>query len=149
MRQNLISAQLSDADTAAAKDLIDQARAKTPFLLNLTEKERHDLPKMGQDSVAFVNLAKQGLTDYPQHIPDDFPDDEFDKDTHSSGNLWQLRLKTASYLEGIDDTLMAMGSDAMKGSNEIYGHLKVAAKNNATIKLLVDEMAKRYKKSKK
>ena len=45
----------------------------------------------------------------------------------------------------MNDTILALSSDAMKEADEVYGFLKVAAKRDANAKALVEQISKRFK----
>ena len=75
-----------------------------------------------------------------------FNKEEFANDVNLIAQLWDIRVLIASLLEMLDDTLYASSSDAMQTSNEVYTYLKTAAKKDASVKALVDDMSKRYEK---
>lgn len=52
-----ISAELKPDEKNAILDLIQQITDKLPFLINLTQEERIQIPKMGDKTVAFVEKA--------------------------------------------------------------------------------------------
>lgn len=48
--------------------------------------------------------------------------------------------------EALRDTILAVGSDCLKESDEVYGYyLKMAAKTDANVKTLVDLISRRFK----
>jgi hypothetical protein len=143
---NKISAVLSDADKASILNFIQLIKKLLPFLLALTEKERKDFRKMGPKSVDYVNLNLQGAQNFPDTLPGNFDTDEFGNDVSLVNQLLAIQIPLASLLEGVNDTLLAAGSDSMMEADIVYGYLKAAAKNNAAVKGLVAQIAQRYAK---
>jgi hypothetical protein len=143
-KNNLISAVLSDADRDAAKAAIATAKGKMPFLITLNETEKKGKRKMGQKSVEYVRLNLRGAKNFPQYLLASFDSPEFEKDITLISQLWEVRIVLASLLESIDDTMSAAAMDSMKSSDEVYDYLKKAAKKDAAVKTLVEEIAKRF-----
>ncbi|MFK8289003.1 hypothetical protein ACI76W_07115 [Capnocytophaga canimorsus] len=145
---NLVSAKLSDSDKEQVKVKLQEIQQLLPFLIALPAGQKRGGASMGQKSVEFVNLALRGATHFPQYLLQSFNKEEFANDVKLIDQLWDIRILVASLLENIDDTIHAASIDAMHTGNEVYGYLKVAAKKDASVKNLVDEMAKRYEKKK-
>ena len=70
---------------------------------------------------------------------------EYAKDVKLIRQLFPILVAAQSQAEGLNDTILALGSDCMHGSNEVYDLLKNAAKKDANVKTLVDQLARRYK----
>jgi hypothetical protein len=146
MATNLISAVLSDVDRDAAKAGIATAKAKMPFLISLNNDEKKRKRKMGQKSVEYVKLNLKGIQTFGQYIPSGVNADsvEFGKDVTLISQLWDVRIVAMGLVESIDDTIAAASIDCMKTADIIYDYLKAAAKNDAAVKALVAEIAKRF-----
>lgn len=149
MATNLISATLNDADRDAAKEAVEAAKNKMPFLISLSEDAKKGKRKMGQKSVEYVRLNLRGVQNFPQYLLASFESVEFAKDVNLISQMWEVRIMVASLLEMIDDTMTAGEIDVMKSADEAYDYLKKAAKNDAAVKTLVDEIAKRFEAQKK
>ena len=119
-----INAQLAPADVQAIKDAFAAALAKLPFAVNLTPDERKALTKTGPDSVSY------GYTN----------------DVNLFTVLTELTTLAQSVASTIDDTRMAVGSEAMQTANAIYGYAKTAQKNTPGLKPIVDKLGARYAK---
>lgn len=145
---NLINATLSETDKEAVKTKLEEIHQLLPFLVALPVGQKRGGISMGQKSVEFVNLALRGASHFPQYLLQSFNKEEFTNDVNLIGQLWDVRILAASLLEKIDNTIYAASSDAMQTSNEVYNYLKTAAKKDASVKALVDEMSKRYEKKK-
>ena len=99
---------------------------------------------MGPKSVDYVNDNLTGANQFPNSLPGDFPVAEFAKDVTLINKLYPLLVASQSLTEGLNDTLLALGSDAMKQGDEVYGFLKLAAKTDANAKALVQQIGRRF-----
>lgn len=145
---NLVNASLTDTDKNSVKSKLDEIHQLLPFLIALPSEQKRGGTSMGQKSVEFVNLALRGANHFPQYLLQSFDNTKFVNDVNLIDQLWDVRILVASLLEKLDDTIYAASSDAMQTANEVYSYLKTSAKKDASVKALVDEMAKRYEKKK-
>lgn len=144
MEKNKISAELPNEDKTAVLTSIAEIKLKLAFLISLTKAQRKNNRKMGAKSVEYVNLNLQGAQSFGSLIPADTDTAEFAKDVSLINQLLPIKVEIASLLERINDTMLAAGSDAMQTSDRVYGYLKTGSKNNAAVKSLVAEIAKRF-----
>jgi hypothetical protein len=140
-----ISATLSDADLQATRASLDAIRAKLPFLVSLTPKERQKLVKMGEKSVAFVQQCLQTVKDNPDLMPPTFNLQEFERDVDLASKLLSTLLIMQDLCAKLDDTLLAVGSEAMQQSLDVYAQVKLTAKRDARMKASFEQLATRYK----
>lgn len=145
-RQNLISAEVSDDNIKDAIKSINDAKNNFPFLINLSATERKKFRKMGPKSVDYVNDNLVGAKQFPNSLPGDFPLEEFSKDVTLINKLYPLLVASQALTEGLNDTILALGSDAMKEGDEVYRFLKLAAKTDANAKALVEQIGRRFKR---
>lgn len=144
-RQNLISAEVDNAVVTAAIQTINDTKAEFPYLLNLSAEERKKFRKMGPKSVDYVNENLLGANQFPCSLPSDFPVEEFANDVDAINKLYPLLVASQALTEALNDTLLALSSDAMKEADEVYGFLKIASKRDANAKALVEQIARRFK----
>lgn len=144
-RQNLISAEVDNAVVTAAIQTINDTKAEFPYLLNLSAEERKKFRKMGPKSVDYVNENLLGANQFPGSLPSDFPIEEFANDVDAINKLYPLLVASQALTEALNDTLLALSSDAMKEADEVYGFLKIASKRDANAKALVEQIARRFK----
>ena len=139
-----ISATLSSADVQAIRDAIAIIRSKLLFLVNLTDAERQKLFKMKDKSIPFVQDALSGAQDHPEILPTTFNVAEFSKDVLLAVALHEVLALLQSLTSSVDDTLMAVGSEAMAEARQVYEYVKVAAKTTPGLKPLLDRLAARF-----
>ena len=71
--------------------------------------------------------------------------EEFANDVDAINKLYPLLVASQALTEALNDTLLALSSDAMKEADEVYGFLKIASKRDANAKALVEQIARRFK----
>ncbi|MEA5426244.1 MULTISPECIES: hypothetical protein [Arcicella] len=142
---NKISAVLNEADKIAAIAFLQQAKDQLPFLIS-TPADQSPSRVMGSKSVEYVLLCLEGAKSYPNKMTGDFDTEEFEKDVVLISQLRSVKLAVADLLDRIDDTMLAASADAMIASDKVYKLLKVACKEDGSMKDLVDRIAQRYKR---
>jgi GrpB-like predicted nucleotidyltransferase (UPF0157 family) len=113
---------------AEAQDNVNAAIALlTPYLLPLTPTERHDLPKMGDKTLSFVEKAQDYAHQYPQLCPSYLNVKEFDVDMTDATGLRRMHISAKQLSDDIDDTVMVAGSEAYQAALVFYNAVKAAA----------------------
>ncbi len=112
MSMSSISAALGQADREAVMAAVATIKEKLPFLIDLSAEERKALPKMGDKSRAFVSKALEVATQNPNFLPRSFALEEMRKDVLLFEALYPLLLSLTQVQELVDDTYMAVGSEA-------------------------------------
>lgn len=144
-----ISATLGQTDRDAVMDAIATIKAKLPFLIDLSAEERKALPKMGDKSRAFVSKALEVATQNPDFLPRSFDLSEMRKDVQLFEALYPLLLSLTQLQELVDDTCMAVGSEAYASALSVYNYAK-ASGQGAGLDAVVGEMGQRFaRKSRK
>jgi hypothetical protein len=128
MTQNIISAVLSAEDQAAVLAGVQTIKLKLPFLIDLSPEERRNLPKMGDKSRAFVLGALDTTTQNPDILPRAFDLDEFKRDVDLAQKLEPITLAVGQLAELLDDTSVAVSSDAYAAALVVYQAAKLAGK---------------------
>lgn len=142
--QNL-SATVSPDELQEIKDAIAALKAKLPFLISLTNEERQRLFKMGDKSVAFVLNSRTAAQNNPNIFPSSLDLDEFDRDCQLVLALSEILTLLRQLTEEVDDTLVAVGSEAMSTSLTVYDYFKTAAKKTPGLKSVVDQLGDRFR----
>jgi hypothetical protein len=143
MPDNRISATLSDTDQQAVMAAIQTIRQKLPFLIDLTPEERHDLPKMGDKSRAFVEQALNVATQNEDILPRSFDVAEMRRDVELIGALAPIIAVVAQLLELLEDTYIAAGSDAYTAALHVYQFARSAGKG-AALDNALDALSQRF-----
>jgi hypothetical protein len=83
---------------AIPADVLTQAQTKidevtallAPYMIALTPAERHELPKMGEKTIGFVEKAYDFANHNPNLVPPYLDMDAFGKDFGDAHGLWTL-----------------------------------------------------------
>ena len=126
MSNNLISASLSAEDKQAIMGAVQTIRDKLPFLIDLSKGDRRYLPKLGDKSRAFVDKAVEVATQNVDMLPRSFELEEFQRDMQLFAELNSILMAVSQLNELIDDTTLAVGSDAYSAALEVYAYAKTA-----------------------
>ena len=149
MADNRISANLSASDRLAVMDAIATIRQKLPFLIDLTTEERKALPKLGDKSRAFVTKALEVGTQNPDFLPRSFDLDEMRRDMQLFEALYPILLSLTQLQELVDDTAVAVGSEAYAAGLMVYNYAKASGKGTG-LDSMVDDLGRRFaRKTKK
>ncbi len=140
-----ISAKLTEADLQEIKAALATIEAKLPFLIHLTTEERRKLFKMGNKSLAFVSNSLTAAQSNPDILPASFNLEEFVSDYHLATALTEVHLRLQQLTEKVDDTLVAVSSEAMNSSLTVYDYVKTAAKKTPGLKAVSDQLGERFK----
>jgi hypothetical protein len=140
-----ISASVSEKDLQEIKSALDTIEAKLPFLINLTPEERRSLFKMGNKSLSFVSNSLTAAQSNRDILPASFDVNEFARDYQLASTLTEVHLGLQQLLEKVDDTLVAVSSEAMSSSLTVYEYVKTAAKKTPGLKAVADQLGDRFK----
>jgi hypothetical protein len=138
---------------AVPRDVLTQAQAKmqevqtllAPYMLALTPSERHELPKMGEKTIGFVEKAYDFARQNPNLVPPYLDIDAFGADFNDAHDLWTLHNAAVQVEEGLSDTEMAAGSEAYQAALIFYKSVKMAASQDIPgAKAVYEELKTRF-----
>jgi len=143
--ENRVSITISEgaiANILAATETIVQ---NLPELINLTEEERHAIPKMGDKTVGFVSKNLEYSKHNARVVPDFLDLTEFEKDVNAVASLRKVLIPLKQLVEKLDDTTMQAGSEAYTASLIFYNAVKGAAKAGVPgMKTIYDDLQSRF-----
>lgn len=146
MTYSNINSELPVKDVTAIKASIKKMKEQMPFLINLSTKERQRFFKMGDKSLAFVTKSLAAAESNPEILPGSFDVQAFGRDYQLAKDLLEIQAMLKQLNEQVDDTLMAVGSEAMTNSLSVYDYVKTAAKREPGLKGLAEQLGERFKK---
>ena len=133
MSQNdQIAVTIPEADLAEIQAAVATLRGKLlPHLTSLDSRERLELPKMGDKTVAFVQKAMEYAKNNGDLVPPylDFPAMEID--VKAVETLRQLAQTLGPIDDALNDSIMLSGSEAYQAALVFYSAVKNAAKGKA------------------
>jgi hypothetical protein len=136
---------LSDQDLQQIKQAIDLIQAKLPFLVTLSAEERKRLYKMGDKRIAFVQNSLSAAQSNPNILPASFDLNYFNQRYQMAVRLNEVLMRLQQLHEQVDDTVLAMGSEAMTHSLTVYDYVKTAAKKTPGLKGIAEQLGTLFK----
>ncbi|MDR2410430.1 MAG: hypothetical protein LBE13_20285 [Bacteroidales bacterium] len=120
---------------AIPQDILTQAQTKinevktllAPYVVALTPLERHELPKMGEKTISFVEKVYDFAQQNPNLVPPYLDMDAFGIDIEDAHGHWTLVNSIRQIEENAGDTEMAAGSEAYQAALVFYKSVKMAA----------------------
>jgi hypothetical protein len=143
MPNTTISATLSTTNREIIMSAIATIKASLPFLIDLTNEERKALPKMGDKSRAFVSKALEVAPQNPDFLPRSFDLDEMRKDVLLFEQLYPLLLSLNQLQELLEDTYVAVGSEAYSSALMVYKYAK-ASDQGSGLEGIVEDLGQRF-----
>ncbi|MBW4419034.1 MAG: hypothetical protein KME13_07360 [Myxacorys californica WJT36-NPBG1] len=140
-----INTTLSDSDRQAIKQAIALIQQKMPFLITLSADDRQRLYKMGDKRLAFVQNSLSAAQSNPNILPASFDLQGFSNDYQLATDLSELLMLLTQLTEQVDDTLLAVGSEAMSSSLTVYDYIKTAAKKTPGLKTISEQLGNLFK----
>jgi hypothetical protein len=140
-----INTTLSDADLQEIQQAIDLIQNKLSFRVTLTPDERKRLYKMGDKRLAFVQNSLNAAQNNRNILPASFDLDGFHNDYRLASSLTDLLMRLTQLTEQVDDTLMAVGCEAMSSSLTVYDYVKTAAKKTPGMKAIAEQLGTLFK----
>jgi hypothetical protein len=140
-----ITGSLSPQDIQEIKTALQTIQKKLPFLITLSNEERRRLLKMGDKSLAFVNNSVTAAQSNREILPASFDVEELVRDYQLASALTELLTSMRQITEQVDDTLLAVGSEAMSSSLTVYDYVKTAAKKTPGLKTVAEQLGERFK----
>ena len=146
--QNLVSAVLAPEAKADIALKLGEVKGILDFLLTLQAQQIHALCKVGNGYAPFIDKAYATAMEHPDILPGVFNLAEFKKDYGLVKDLEPIGIQIDQLAEGIKNTRLAVGSDAMSGALEIYTAVKQHRDKVPGLNVIADDMAVFFRKSK-
>jgi hypothetical protein len=135
------------------QDVLTQAQTKinevktllAPYIVALTPSERHELPKMGEKTISFVEKAFDFAQQNPNLLPPYLDMAAFGTDFEDAHGLWTLVNSIRQLEENASDTEMTAGSEAYQAALVFYKSVKMAAAQDVPgTKAVYEELRTRF-----
>ncbi|MUV12590.1 hypothetical protein [Noviluteimonas gilva] len=143
MQQDLVSMVVSKELQAQLLQLIQQIKDLLPDLISLESGQRRSHLMMGPGSDRYVRVSLTAMAQNPDILPRSIDINAALADLEAMDNLTVV-LKAMQHLTGmIEDTVAALGSDAMVTANLGYGLMQTVGKA-AGLEEVVKELSYRH-----
>jgi len=140
-----ISYVLPQEDLTAVNKAFAEVDRLLPFLVNLDSNESRGMFKLGPKSADFVQDSATAVNSFPNVLPPSFDKEEFLKDATLFRQLMEIKFQLDSLCEKVNDTLTAVGSEAMTSSLEVYAYVQTASDRTPGLKSVADKLKDRFK----
>ena len=147
-----VTASIKPEDYSKITAAIKTIETLLPFLQNLNPQEIKSLRKIGGKTTPYVQevlmAVKANSSVLPASVnPPDFVT-KFEQEMATYSQLDNLAVALLKVLEGIKDTQVILGSQAIERADLSYSYLKQAAKNDQSIGSVVARIKEFTKRGK-
>jgi hypothetical protein len=132
MSLNRISAAIEEKTVAEIQENFSSIRKLMPFLLEMTQEERSDLIKFGENLVPFIEQTLADARNYPHLAPPFLDLDELQRDLELFQKLVAIAKPVQELVDLLNDTSAAAGSDAFESALTFYRSVRMASKEGDT-----------------
>jgi len=143
--QNL-SVSLTPQQKADIIAKITAVKTSMNFLVNLTNHDRRFLRKVAEKRQGYVNDVLIAVKANPTVIPSSINTAEYIKDAQLYADMAEILAHLKPLFEGVSDTYMAVGNEAITVTDQCYGILKQAARGNTGLTDTVQKLGKHFHK---
>lgn len=145
--QNLVSASIpSETKDAILKEVAD-IRAQLGFLLNLQASESASLVKAGKEFLPFIDGCHAVAKSHPEILSGVFDKAEFEQDHRLALDLGEIAEAVAQLNEALGHTLMAVRSDALVASLDVYSAVKANKAKVPGLNAVADNLGRYFARS--
>ena len=148
MSQNLVSLRITQEQVEQALAGLAQIEAALPGLISLDPADRKSLAHMGPKSEVFARQAMRVLVQNPRIVPPSLDVNGALQDLDAFDKLRPVREVLQRLMTRLDDTVEALGSDAMEAALEGYNQIKLASASHG-LEEPRKELAARWVKSRR
>jgi hypothetical protein len=145
MPKNRIDAVLTAEDIEGILGAVDTIRQRMPFLVDLSPAERHQLPKMGDKTRAFVSKALEIAIQTPDLLSAELLA-QLRRDVELTVALQPVLVAIIRLAEVVSDSSLLTGSEAFSGALTVYELVKRTGQGEA-LDVLADELGRRFVKT--
>ena len=133
----------------ATTKLTDVVNILKPYLIALSPTERHDLPKMSDGTLPFVQKCLDYCKSNPEFAPAYVNYNELTEDMKMYQQLLPIYRNVLQLENKLNDTSMQAGAESYVASLSYYNSVKNASKYDAPgAKAIYEDLKKRFTKEK-
>ncbi len=146
MKKGFVSGAIPAEALVEMLKAIETLKKYLPFVATLSPLQRRGMLKLGSGSLHFVQQVRDIVKSNPDLVPKAMEPEEFLADVALVESLDRLMPDLMSLAEGVDDTRMAAGSDAMTAAVQVYGVLGKAKRSVPGLDEIVRGLANRFRR---
>ncbi|RPJ74651.1 MAG: hypothetical protein EHM20_10255 [Alphaproteobacteria bacterium] len=151
---NRISKTLTSKEKSEYFEHLNALNSICDFFVTLTPAEKKKLRKKGAVRPNYIQNVYASIKEFTDIPPPVFNVDEYRKDVKLHGDLIEMYSHMKSLYERFESTMLQLGNEAMRQSDEVYSYLKHAAKKSAgqqldsSVKKIAELLKQEIKESK-
>jgi len=145
--QNLVSASIPSETKDEILKEVAAIRTRLGFLLNLQASESAGLLKAGKEFLPFIDGCHAVAKAHPEILSGVFDKAEFDQDHRLAQDLGEIADAVAQLNEAVGHTLMAVRSDALVASLDVYNAVKANKSRVPGLNTVADHLSRYFAKS--
>jgi tetratricopeptide (TPR) repeat protein len=135
--------------TDATAKIYEAIGLLSPYLIALTPQERHDLPKMSDGTLPFVQKCLDYCQANPEFAPAYVNFGDMAEDMKTYEQLLPIYRMVLQLENKLNDTSMEVGAESYVSALSYYNSVKNAAKYDAPgAKAIYEDLKKRFTKEK-
>jgi hypothetical protein len=150
---NRISKTLTVKEKEEYYQCMDALNALFNFFIALSSGEKKKLYKMGAVHIGYVKNIYSAIKSNPDWLPPVFNLEEYAKDVQLLSDLNEMHTRIKTLYDRFESTMLQLGHESMRQSDEIFSNLKRIAKKSTdpsldfTIKQITDKLEQEIKNS--
>jgi hypothetical protein len=150
-KQNLVSVSIPKEKLTEMQTHVTALQSLlAEYVIALTAKQRHDMLKMNDKTMPFVDKALAYTKTNPEFVPPFMNAPDFQIDYDVMNDLKLVFIPLSQVYSNVRDTVMQAGSEAYDDALTYYKTVKVAAKKNVpNAKPIAEDLGKRFVKATK
>jgi hypothetical protein len=151
MSNGKISGVINSDSKVKIKTNLEGVKAELPFLISLTKEERKKLRKIGPGRIGYVNEVNTASNANSSALAAGFKLDDYNARLALYTALSEIYSWANPLRDSLESTLMALGAELMRESDEAYGYLKIAAAkdNNQNLNSTIEKIMGILKQARK
>jgi len=122
---------------------LKKLRQQMTFLIALSPLERSHSRHVGPKNIEAAQLSLSAVREYPNILPVGFDLARFEQTVQIAAGLYQCQAALKELASDVQDTLLTVGAEAAKGTQQIRALVKAAAQTTPGLKQMSQRLAAR------
>ena len=148
-KQNMVSGTLLPSDRDDILHKVNEIRSRLGFLVHLTPEEVKGLFKASNSYQPLMEKAHSVVESHSEILPGTFDKEEFLRDIELLHALKPVQEQIAQLSDALNDTMIALSSDVMAASLEVYGAMKLSRGAIPGMDVLLSDMGSFFKRTRR
>jgi hypothetical protein len=150
---NRISKTMTAKEKSDYNDHLKALNSLFDFFIALTPAEKKKLRKKGAMRPGYIQNVYAASQQHPDSVPTVFNSEEYGKDVQLIGELTEMYSGMKDLFGRFESTMLQLGTEAMRQSDEVYNYMKHAAKKGtvkelgSSVKNIAELLKKEIKES--